>query len=57
MKLRFVGKDGSMGLTYNKVYDVGVCCKDGFIWVSWSNGNCPYSSPDTFAQNWSSIKE
>ncbi len=56
MKLRFVGKDGSMGLTRYKIYDVGVCCKDGFIWVTWLGGRCPYSSPDTFAQNWSSIK-
>lgn len=57
MKLRFVGKDGSMGLTHNKVYDVTVKSSYGFMWVSWSGGNCPYSSPDTFAQNWTSTEK
>ena len=56
--LRFVGKEGSMGLTNGRIYRVRVTSKDHYIWVSIPNmffGNawqCPYSSPEAFAANW-----
>lgn len=56
MYLKFVGKDGSMGLTYGKVYKVKIESDSQYIWVywgnKWSNKCCPYSSPQSFADNW-----
>lgn len=52
MKLVFIGMDGSMGLVTGKVYKVSIKSDDRYIWVSWNNGSCPYSSPATLAKNW-----
>lgn len=53
MRLRFIGTDGSMNLNHGKVYDVKVTSHKEYIWVKiglfWQ---CPYSSPQTFADNW-----
>ena len=63
MRLKFIGKDNSMGLIHGEVYGVEVVSEHGYIWViipkfkfsrtmiaTWE---CPYSSPQTFAENWS----
>lgn len=58
MLLKFVGEDKSMGLRKGAVYPVkitsGAICDcinaqilDGKKWV-----NCPYESPQAFANNW-----
>lgn len=52
MKLRFIGKDGSMGLRHGAIYSVMVYGSKEFIWVEWNEGACPYSSPKGFAENW-----
>ena len=54
MYLKYIGKNGSMGLTNGKVYKVDVISKDHFIWVQWGFCKvCPYESPESFANNWS----
>ena len=54
--MRFIGKNGSMGLKAGKVYKTKIFTKGSFIFVQWSNdfstGCCPYSSPQSFALNW-----
>ena len=65
MKLRFIGKDGSMGLKHGKVYPVHVISLPSHteIYVTWfsvklgRHRRCPYSSPAAFAANWASEKE
>lgn len=54
---RFIGKDGSMGLKTNEVYETRIFIKEKFLWVEWkvnlfSVKSCPYSSTKAFAQNW-----
>lgn len=65
MILKFIGADGSMGLRNGKLYDVTIKTKPGStnIWVVIENFEirhnvfrrwvCPYSSPQSFARNWS----
>ena len=62
MRLKFIGKDGSMGLKHGNVYPVGVrsAPDDPYIVVAWpdesgSTNVCPYSSPAAFAANWSEV--
>lgn len=54
--MRFIGKNGSMGLKAGKVYKTKIFTKGSFIFVQWSNdfstGCCPYSSPQSLALNW-----
>lgn len=53
IKLKFIGKDGSMGLKHGTVYKVYIYTKCGKIIVSWDpNHSCPYSSPQALAENW-----
>ena len=62
MYLRFIGANGSMRLRHGKVYKVSVKTKDGYIWVIipgfefrdrvFKVWKCPYSSPQSFANNW-----
>lgn len=53
MHLKFIGKDGSMGLEHGKVYNVDIIDKHSCIWVKWGyNKECPYDSPQSFAANW-----
>lgn len=62
MLLRFIGKDGSMGLRHGRVYDVAIKAvmgSYGFIEVGWKTRGwrtewCPYSSPAALAKNWES---
>ena len=62
MRLRFIGANGSMGLTNGEVYDVQIRSKSNYIWVMIPNfefrektfgiWKCPYSTPENFATNW-----
>ena len=56
MRLKFIGEDRSMGLRTNRVYRVEVRTSYNSIWVCIGNGwKCPYSSPQSFAANWTSV--
>ena len=55
MRLKFVGKDGSLRLTRGKIYEVELSSTAGHIWVHWGHESfekCPYSTPQSFAANW-----
>lgn len=58
MILKFIGKDGSMGLEHGKKYKVWIdTSSDGmYICVHWQGKDkpqcCPYSSPQSLAKNW-----
>lgn len=57
MILRFIGKDGSLGLRHGKRYVVSIKTWCGYICVYWTDEygrirKCPYSSPQSFADNW-----
>ena len=53
MLLKFIGKNGSMGLIYGKTYDVKIISRYHYILVKWDSCKvCPYSSPQSFAENW-----
>lgn len=62
MRLRFVGANGSMGLTSGVVYEVQVKSEGKYIWFlipnfessekTFGTWKCPYSSPESFAANW-----
>jgi hypothetical protein len=59
MKARFIGKDGSLGLSYNKVYDIRIeNPKDERLLISGyrefytSKFWCPYDNLIGFLRNW-----
>jgi hypothetical protein len=62
MILKFIGKDGSMGLRHGRKYSVSIETRGTFIVVSWTSevgvGDkaktqcCPYSSLQKLAENW-----
>lgn len=58
LKARFIGKDKSMGFSYNKIYNLKTECKNlvagPSICVYNTRGDqwCPYRSMETFLDNW-----
>lgn len=52
MRLKFIGTDGSMGLTHGKTYTVQIYSAGGYIYVDWGMNRCPYGSPQDVADNW-----
>lgn len=57
MYMRFIGKNGSMGLRCGQVYKTKIFAQGNYIFVKWSDGLmrsgcCPYSSPQSLALNW-----
>lgn len=52
MNLRFVGKNGSMGLTFGKVYNVQINTVEKCICVHWQSGFCPYTNLKKLNENW-----
>ena len=63
MKLRFIGKDGSMNLKHGRVYEiVRIITVANYIYVMWKDGPgvstrcCPYSSLSALCANWSDMK-
>ena len=55
IRLRFIGKDNSMGLRKGSIYDVWLSSESNYIWVQWNEGVCPYTSPKSFAMNWEGV--
>ena len=60
MRLKFIGANGSMGLIKGQIYKVTVKTMGKYIWVTWQDKfllyvSCPYSSPQSFAENWEKI--
>ena len=61
MLLRFIGKDGSMGLMKGQVYNTKVFSRGNAIFVSWvipgknKTRACAYNSPSALAKNWEAI--
>ena len=61
MKLKFTGKDGSMGFKRGKTYDceIGSKLKGRWVWVRTSiDGKivcCPYSSFKALFENWMEV--
>lgn len=56
--MRFIGRDGSMGLTKNEIYNCYIHSECGYIYVSWTDGckSCPYSSIKALDQNWEVVR-
>lgn len=54
-KLRFIGKDGSMGLVKNRVYLVDLSIGRRYIWVKWTGNACPYSNFKKLLENWEEV--
>lgn len=53
MKLKFIGKDGSMRLRHGWVYDCSIMTAHGQVWVIWETwGACPYGSLKKLLENW-----
>lgn len=60
MKLKFIGKDWSMGLRHGEVYECEVLSQAPYVWVFWyldrpDTRKCPYSSLKTLLQNWEEV--
>ena len=55
IKLRFIGKDKSMGLRKGNIYNVCLSSESNYIWVKWNNSICPYASPKSFSMNWEEV--
>lgn len=59
--LRFIGKDGSMGLKHGKTYRCKVYTYEGLICVSWkrkwlADEMCPYRSLEALTDNWETVE-
>jgi hypothetical protein len=56
MILKFIGKDGSLGLKHGEKYKVTLKTSGKYfiatIHVGWINQICPYGSVQAFAKNW-----
>lgn len=56
MLLKFIGKDGSMGLRQGCTYDCQISTRGNYIYVSWHTGfvtmDCPYESIRSLSENW-----
>lgn len=56
MLLKFIGKDHSVNLRNGQVYNVVIKCsknQHNILVIIPPSFVCPYSSPQTFAENWS----
>ena len=54
--MKFIGENGSMKLKHGKFYKTKISSRDNLIFVQWfdgwNSGCCPYSSPQSLADNW-----
>ncbi len=56
MYMKFIGKDGSMGLKHGKTYSVRIESRYPYIWVVWGAGKaCPYDSMYGLRANWKEV--
>lgn len=51
----FKGEDLSLGLKKHHVYKLELRFKDRYLWATWHNGSCPYSSFKKFFENWEEL--
>lgn len=56
--MRFIGRDGSMGLRKNETYLCSIFSSDGYIYVAWRDGKsaCPYWSIKSLGENWEVVR-
>ena len=56
MLLRFIGKNGSMGLITGQGYECQISTRGNYIYVSWHTGmmtmDCLYESIKALSENW-----
>ena len=53
MYLKYIGKNGSMGLVNKRVYKVNIFSEDPYIWVQWEPRKaCPYVTLKSLLENW-----
>ena len=52
MKMKFIGRDGDLGLVHGKWYEVRIESNSRFVYVRWRTGHCPYSSLRNLLLNW-----
>ena len=57
MKLKFTGKDGSMGFKNGCIYDVRLYSSRQFIWIQCGSVCCPYESLASLLSNWSELRK
>lgn len=63
MLLKFIGKDGSMGLRNGCVYNCYISTRGNYIYVTWNTGlggvtmDCPYRSIGTLNENWKNYSD
>ena len=59
MRFKFIGKDGSMGLKYGKIYKVSIRTIQDQIWIFWIDdfpfAGCPYDSLQMLLTNWQEV--
>ena len=56
MLMKFIGKDGSMGLKHGKIYSVRIESNYPYFWVRWGFYDaCPYDSRQSLEANWQKI--
>lgn len=55
IELRFIGKEGSMGLHHRRIYKCKIFVGYSFIWVDWRKDRCPYPTLETLCENWESM--
>lgn len=56
IRLRYIGRDGSMGLRKGSIYYVSIYTIQGAICVHWGFAYCPYLSLTTLLQNWEELQ-
>lgn len=56
MLMKFIGKDGSMGLKHGKIYEVTIESRYPYYWVRWGAYKaCPYDSRYGLEANWEKV--
>lgn len=57
MRLKFIGANGSLGLTHGEYYSVSLYTEYNMLVASiktgWISTLCPYATLQAFAKNWS----
>lgn len=57
MWLRFIGEDGTFGLTHGTTYYCSITSMSGYLWVKWNNSgannpSCPYKTFKELLSEW-----
>lgn len=55
-KLRFVGRNESMGLRKGGIYEAFIYSGVRYYWVAWDKTKrCPYDTLDALRENWEDV--